>query len=126
MVTEMMRNDGNQSFKNGDYYDALWKYEHAIQLLDSSLEHSNADEEKAILHSCISTSCMELGDKDCIDLLHSVEGLPIHQIMWYGYSHQHAHSAIALAPYAKIAYKVQWRIIAAAIAYNYLILLYIR
>lgn len=100
-----MRKRGNDSFKNGDYYDALWKYEHANTLLDS-FDLLTVDEEMAVLHANISASCMKLGDEGRIELLHSMEGFPIHQIMWYGYSHQHAHAAIILKPDRRIACKV--------------------
>ena len=107
MAAEEMKRRGNQSFKSGDYFDALWKYEHANALLDS-FEFLKVEEEMAILHSNISASCMRLGDQDRVELLHSMEGFPNHQIMWYGYSHQHAHSAISLEPSIKITCKVWW------------------
>ena len=104
-TAEEMKKRGNQSFKDGDYYDSLWKYEHANTLLDS-FECLKVNEEVAVLHSNISASCMKLGDEGRLELLHSVEGFPIHQIMWYGFSHQHAQSAIVLQPKPKIACKV--------------------
>lgn len=100
-----MKERGNVSFKKGDYYDALWKYEHSLSLLDS-FEQSSVKEIMAVVHSNIAASCLRLGDEGRIDLLHSEEGFPIHQIMWYGFSHQHAHEAILLKPRSSVAQKV--------------------
>lgn len=98
---------GNESFKNGDYYDALWKYEHTCFLLNAIvILKEEVDACLAIIHSNMSASCLKLGDDGRVDLLHSPEGIPIHQLMWYGYAHQHAHQALGLEPGPKIAWKV--------------------
>lgn len=104
-AAEEIKKRGNTSFGNGDYYDALWKYEHATTLLQS-FKFLNVDELMATLHCNTSASCLKLGDEQRIDLLHSVEGFPIHEIMWYGFGHQHAHAAISLDPSPRIAHKV--------------------
>lgn len=105
VAAEEMKKRGNTSFGNGDYYDALWKYEHATILLQS-FKFLNVDELIATIHCNTAASCLKLGDEQRTDLLHSVEGFPIHQIMWYGFGHQHAHTAITLDPSPKIAHKV--------------------
>lgn len=100
-----MKDTGNTCFKKGDYYDALWKYEHSLTLLDS-LEQSSVEEMVATLHSNIAACCLKLGDQGRTDVLHSEEGFPVHLIMWYGFGHQHAHQAILLDPKPQIAQKV--------------------
>ena len=100
-----MKERGNECFKKGDYFDALWKYEHSRMILDA-LEHSPVPEMKAVVHSNIAACCLKLGDDDRIDLLHSDEGFPIHQIMWYGFSHHHADQSLALNPIPRVAQKV--------------------
>lgn len=106
-VAEEMKMKGNESFKNSNYYDALWKYEHSYLLLDSiMILKVEVDACMAVVHSNVAASCLKLGDDGRLDLLRSVEDFPIHQIMWYGYAHQHAHQALLLEPSAKIAWKV--------------------
>lgn len=101
-----MKERGNESFKRRDYFDALWKYQHSLTLLASDLLYVDPIETMAIVHSNISACCLKLGDDGRIDLLRNVEGFPIHQIMWYGFSHQHAHNALLLNPPPRVASKV--------------------
>ncbi len=97
---------GNESFLKGDYYDALWKYEHSLLVLT---EFRELDKVKPAVHCNIAASCLRLGDDDRVDLLFRNEEYPtvVHQIMWYGFSHQHAHEALIAKPGPKIAHKVR-------------------
>ena len=100
-----MKERGNERFKSGDYFDALWKYQHSLTLA-SNLKYTDPNETMAIVHSNISACCLKLGDDDRIDLLRSVEGFSIHQTTWYNFGYQHAHNAILLDPPPKVAGKV--------------------
>ena len=100
-----MEERGKESFKRRDYFDALWKYQHSLNLLASPLV--NCIITMAAVHSNISACCLKLGDDGRIDLLRSVEGFPNHgQLMWYRFSHQHAQKALLLDPPPKVASKV--------------------
>lgn len=103
-----MKEVGNDSFKKGDYYDALWKYEHSCLVLNAiGILKEEVDGILAVVNSNMSASCLKLGDDCRVDLLHSPMGIPIHQIMWYGFAHEKAHQALALEPVPKIAWKVR-------------------
>ena len=99
-----MKKKGTESFKSGDHFDALCKYTHSFTLLE--MARKEVDICKAALSSNIAACCLKLGDDDRIDLLHSVDGLPVHKTMWYWHAHQHAHLALTLKPDPKIAWKV--------------------
>ena len=102
-----MKKEGNKSFKSGDHFDALWKYTHSFTLLDFiKMARAERDVCWAVLSSNIAACCLKLGDDDRIDLLHSLDSLPVHKTMWYWHAHQHAHLALTLKPDPKIAWKV--------------------
>lgn len=97
-----MKTSGNESFRRGDNYDALWKYEHAL-LLCHSYPALKAD--TAALHSNIAAVCLKLGDAGSEDLLDPQQYPPSH-VLWYAFTQQHASEAITLCPEAKILHKV--------------------
>lgn len=99
-----MKKKGNESFKRGDYFDALWKYEHSLNLLRAL---PDVDKYMAAIHSNISAACLKLGDDRRSDLLVDDFFPYNHQIMWYGFSKQHAEKALTLNPDPKIAHKVR-------------------
>ena len=106
-----MKEKGNESFKNGDHFDAMWKYVHSYSLLHSIQTPVpalivDANKARAVLHSNMAACCLKLGDKDRTDLLRSLDGSPVHRTMWYGHANQQAHLALCLKPNPNIASKV--------------------
>ena len=99
-----MKKRGNESYEKGDYYDALWKYEHCLHvlLMFPQLRHF-----MPAVHSNVSIVCLKLGDSGRTDLLLCSNAFPAHPIAWYGFSYQHAHQALELEPEPKIAHKVR-------------------
>lgn len=109
-IAGMVKDTGNECFKNGDFYDALWKYEHSYLLFDSmEIMKEGVDTNKAVLHSNIAACCLKLGDDGRVELLRNLDVFPNHQIMWYGYAHQHSHQAIEYDPPRKVAWKAYKR-----------------
>ena len=102
-VAKKMKERGNESFMRGDYFDALWKYQHSFNLLVSMSPLVNSTETTAAIHSNISVCCLKMGDNGCLDLL---QGLFRHPISWYGFSFQHANNALQLNPPPQVASKV--------------------
>ena len=94
---------GNECFRRGENYDALWKYEHAL-LLCYTYPHQLSSE-KAALHSNIAAVCLKMGDSRDESLLDPQQFPPSH-VLWYAFTQQHSSEAIALAPEAKILHKV--------------------
>ena len=101
MATEM-KVRGNESFRRGDAFDALWKYEHALLLCHS---YPSLKADTAALHSNIAAVCLKLGDAGSEDLLDPQQYPPSH-VLWYAFTQQHASEAIVLDPEAKILHKV--------------------
>lgn len=101
-VAAEMKRQGNESFRRGDNYDALWKYEHAL-LLCHSYPSLRAD--TAALHSNVAAVCLKLGDAGSEELLDPQQYPPSH-VLWYAFTQQHASEAITLSPEAKILHKV--------------------
>ena len=101
-LVEDIKAAGNESFKNEDFYDALWKYEHALQLCRV---HSALEGEMATLHCNCSMACLKLGDAGSIDLL-DADSIPQMETMWYSFSQQHSCRCLDFKPSVKIAHKV--------------------
>ena len=97
-----MKACGNESFRRGDNYDALWKYEHALLLCHS---YPSLKADTAALHSNIAAVCLKLGDAGSEDLLDPQQYPPSH-VLWYAFTQQHSSEAITLCPEAKILHKV--------------------
>lgn len=113
-IAQEIKRVGNESFGRGDYYDALWKYEHSLCILRSfpPLVHRTP-----ALFSNISAVCLKLGDNKRTELLAPREefrDMPWysfghhHQMTWYCIGHQYAHMACIMDPDSSIAYKVRW------------------
>ena len=98
-----MKACGNESFRRGDNFDALWKYEHALLLCHS---YPSLKADTAALHSNIAAVCLKLGDVGSEDLLDPQQYPPSH-VLWYAFTQQHASEAITLCPEAKILHKVK-------------------
>ena len=106
-LAQKIKEEGNKSFKNGDFYDALWKYKHSFVLLK---DFPDLEEKIPIVFSNISASCLKLGDEGRNDLVHcnhltqpdplSKEG------MWYIFSGTFATTALTMSPPAHIKRKV--------------------
>ena len=97
-----MKKRGNESFRRGDNYDALWKYEHGLLLCHS---YPSLRPEKAALHSNIAAVCLKLGDSGD-DALLDPQQFPPSPVLWYAFTQQHASEAITLKPEPKILHKV--------------------
>lgn len=102
-----MKDRGNKSFKNGDYYDALWKYQHACLLC---CNYSSLKTDIAVLHSNIAAACLKLGDAKKRDLLDPLQYPttcchPLY-VLWYAFTKHHASEAIKQSSEPKIKQKV--------------------
>ena len=104
-----MKKLGNDSLRNGDNYDALWKYEHALQVYDS---HPSLKPVSATVHSKIAAVCINLGDhaSGCEDLMdpqqysQTVAPDTIYissQVRWYIFAQQHTFEAISVSTVIK-------------------------
>lgn len=102
-----MKDRGNQSFRKGDYYDALWKYQHACLLCS---KYSSLKTDTAVLHSNVAAACLKLGDAKRIDLLDPRQCSPLccHPlyVVWYAFAKHHASEAIKLGSEPKLKQKV--------------------
>ena len=101
-LADEIRKKGNDLFKKEVYYDALWKYEHAL-LLCRPFRSLNDD--VAALYSNIAAVCLKLGNGNRADLLDPSK-FPPKAILWYVFTQQHATAAISLNPSPSIACKV--------------------
>ena len=101
-IAQKIRKCGNESFRNGNNYDALWKYEHALLICHG---YSTLKMDTAALHSNIAAVCLKMADSQDEDLLDPHQ-FPRSHILWYAFTQQHASEAISLRPGAKILYKV--------------------
>ncbi len=101
-ISEKMKNSGNNYFKRGDHWEAIWKYEHALFIARS---FPQLKEESALLHCNIAAACLKLGKDDRSDLL---EGsmFPPSTILWFVYTQQHTTEAINFNPSNSILCKV--------------------
>ena len=102
-----MKDYGNDSFKRGDYYDALWKYEHACALC---YKYSSLKADTAVLNSNIAMACLKLGDAKKVDLLDTQQYPstcchPLY-VLWYAFAKCHASKAIKQGSGQKIKQKV--------------------
>ena len=86
---------GDKSFELEDFYDALWKYEHAIKLAKSC---SSLKTREPLAVSNASHSCLRLGDAEVAG-----ERRRVH---WYYYGYRHADSALSVEPSPSVASKV--------------------
>ena len=102
MIASKIRKCGNESFRNGDNYDALWKYEHALLICHG---HSTLKMDIAALHSNIAAVCLKMADAQDHGLLDSGQ-FPRSHILWYAFTQQHASEAINLGPGSKVLHKV--------------------
>ena len=100
-----MKKLGNESLRKGDDYDALWKYEHALQVYNS---HPSLKPATAAVHLNIAAACINLGD--CAS---GSEGLMdpqqysqtivpdtlyiSSQVRWYIFAQQHTFKAISVS-----------------------------
>ena len=102
-----MKDHGNNSFKKGNYYDALWKYEHARLTCH---QYSSLKADTAVLHSNVAAACLKLGDAKRMDLLDPLRYPPTccHPlyILWYAFANHHASEAIKQGSEPNIKQKV--------------------
>ena len=105
-ATEMKDRD-NESFRKEDYYDALWKYEHAHLLCSN---YSSLRTDIAVIHSNVAAACLKLGDTERRDLLDPQQYSPSYfqpiYVLWYAFANHHASKAIKLGSEPKIKQKV--------------------
>ena len=98
---------GNESFKKGDNYDALWKYQHACLLYNN---YPSLKADTAVLHSNIAAACLKLGDAKREDLLDLKQYPPscCHplRVLWYAFTQHHASEAIKQGSEPRIIQKV--------------------
>ena len=88
---------GNARLKQEDYYDAIWKYRHALHLC---LERPGLSKEAAVIQGNCALACLKLGDS-----LRPL--LPPPQLnFWYAAAYDHANASIFLDPGSDIVYKV--------------------
>ena len=97
MWADQIKSAGNDRLKQEDYYDAIWKYSHALQLC---LERPGLSKEAAVIQGNCSLACLKLGDS-----LRPL--LPPPQLnFWYAAAYGHANGSIFLDPGSDIVYKV--------------------
>jgi len=98
MCADQIKSVGNDRLKQGDYYDAIWKYSHALQLC---LERPGLNKEAAIVQVNCALACLKLGD--------SLRPLlaPPQMNFWYAAAYGHANGSIFLDPGSDIVYKVR-------------------
>lgn len=101
-LADQIRTKGNDYFKKGEYFEALWKYEHALFLCRS---YPPLKDDAAALHSNIAAVCLKFGTARRVDLLNPSK-FPPSIMLWFVYTQQHATEAINRNPPPKIASKV--------------------
>ena len=82
MCADQIKSVGNDRLKQGDYYDAIWKYSHALQLC---LERPGLNKEAAIVQVNCALACLKLG--------HSLRPLlaPPQMNFWYAAAYGSRH-----------------------------------
>ena len=105
VLADIIKQEGNESFKRGDFYDSLWKYEHSLTLLSF---YPTLSANMPVILCNIAASCLKLGDEGRGDLIKEMHlKLLMNEGTWYLYCSQYATQALVLDPGAKIAYKVK-------------------
>ena len=82
--------------KQGQFYDAIWKYSHALELC----RERGLIKEMAVLHGNTALACLKMGD--CFKPM----DLPPQMAIWYTAGYSHACGSIQLDPGSDIIYKV--------------------
>ena len=98
-VYAAVKERGDESFEKGDYYDALWKYEHACRLAGN---HPSLANSIPSVQCSAAVSCLKLGDSNCGSLIEHKDSAH-----WYYFGYQHADAALSLSPTAEVACKVR-------------------
>ena len=104
-----MKELGNESLSKGDNFDALWKYEHALQVCNN---HPSLKPTTAAIHSDIAAACINLGDlatgrEDLLDPKQYSQTITAgtvfitSQVRWYTFAQQHAFKAVSVSKEAK-------------------------
>lgn len=105
VLADRIKKEGNESFKRGNFYDALWKYEHSLTLLSF---YPKMSVNMPIILCNIAACCLKLGDEGRGDLIKEVHlKCFMNEGTWFLYCSQYATQALSMKPAAKIAHKVE-------------------
>ena len=85
--------------KQGQYYDAIWKYHHALGLC----HQWGLIKEMAVLHGNTAQACLKMGDG------FNPMDSPPQMAIWYMEGYKHACGSIQLDPGSDIVYKVGYQ-----------------
>jgi len=86
---------GDSCLEINDFYNALWKYEHAKELVKSC---SSLERYRPFAMSNAALTCIRLGDAEVTSINR--------RVYWYYHGYRHADSALSINPSPDVASKV--------------------
>ncbi len=91
---------GDESLEKGDFYDSLWKYEHAINMVDTHPLLAT-DKTRALIRAAL--ACLRLGEADSDELNEHGESS-----CWFYYGYQYANTSLSHNPDPAMVSNVSW------------------
>ena len=102
-IVTAIKTKGNESFKEKNYYDVLWKYDHAIRLLHA---FPSLNCTVALILCNAAMSCLKLGETKQIDLIQNKD-----EACWYCFGFLYANFSLYFNPAPEVALKVRINLI---------------